>query len=83
METQNWGQVNNPTINKAMKSAENVVGTQARANAWAKIDEELVADAAAVPYDWDKQPVIEAANVSGVGDVWNIGSWDYNYTSLK
>jgi peptide/nickel transport system substrate-binding protein len=79
----NWGLVDNPTINKAMKSAESVVGNQARANAWAKIDEELVADAAAVPYDWDKQPVIEAANVAGVGDVWNVGSWDYNYTSLK
>ena len=37
----------------------------------------------AVPYDWDKQPNIESSNVVGVGDLWNIGSWDYNYTSLK
>ena len=31
----NWGQVNNPKINKAMKAAENVVGKSARAAAWA------------------------------------------------
>jgi peptide/nickel transport system substrate-binding protein len=79
----NWGLVNHETINKAMESAENVVGTQARANAWAKIDRELVDEAVAVPYDWDKQPNIESKNVAGVGDLWNIGSWDYNYTSLK
>jgi peptide/nickel transport system substrate-binding protein len=79
----NWGQVNHPAINKAMAEAENVVGTAARAAAWAKVDNELVAEAVAVPYDWDKQPSIESKNVAGVGDVWNVGSWDYNYTSLK
>lgn len=79
----NYGQVNNAQINKAMEAAEPIVGTQARANAWAKIDRELVALAAAIPYDWDKQPQIEAKDVAGVGDVWNVGSWDYNFTSLK
>ena len=44
----NWGLVNHPKINKAMEAAEKVVGTQARANAWAKIDNELVAEAVAV-----------------------------------
>jgi peptide/nickel transport system substrate-binding protein len=79
----NWGQVNNPTINKAMEAAELVTGEQARAAAWANIDRELVAAAAAVPYDWDKQPQIRAKDVAGVGDLWNTGSWDYNFTSLK
>lgn len=79
----NWGQVNVPKINKAMEAAELVVGTQARAEAWAKIDRELVEQAVAVPYDWDKQAEIESKNVAGVGDVWNVGSWDYNFTSLK
>jgi peptide/nickel transport system substrate-binding protein len=79
----NWGLVNVPKINKAMKTAELVVGTQARAEAWAKIDKELVEEAVAAPYDWDKQPSIESKNVAGVGDVWNEGAWDYNYTSLK
>jgi peptide/nickel transport system substrate-binding protein len=79
----NWGLVNHEQINKKMAEAEQVVGTEARASAWAKIDEELVENAVAVPYTWDKQPQIEAANVAGVGDLWNVGSWDYNYTSLK
>jgi peptide/nickel transport system substrate-binding protein len=79
----NWGLVNHPKINAAMEAAEKIVGVSARAKAWAKIDEELVAEAVAVPYDWDKEPVIESKNVAGVGDLWNIGSWDYSFTSLK
>jgi hypothetical protein len=66
-----------------MEKASNLVGTQARATAWAAIDKELVEEAVAAPYDWDKQPSIEAKNVAGVGDLWNIGSWDYDFTSLK
>ena len=79
----NWGLVDVPKINKAMTEAELVVGTTARAEAWAKIDNMLVEEAVAAPYDWDKQPSIEAKDVAGVGDVWNEGAWDYNYTSLK
>ncbi len=79
----NYGQVNDPAINKAMAAAELVVGTQARAVAWAKIDRELVAVAAAVPFDWSKAPNIESKDVAGVGDVWNQGVWDYSFTSLK
>jgi len=79
----NWGQFDDPAINRQMAAAELVVGTQARAAAWAKIDRELVAQAAAVPFAWDKQPNIESHDVAGVGDVWNLGSWDYSFTSLK
>jgi peptide/nickel transport system substrate-binding protein len=79
----NWGQVNVPKINSAMTAGEKVTGSTPRAEAWAKIDRELVEEAVAVPYDWDKQPSIESKDVAGVGDVWNIGSWDYGYTSLK
>ena len=56
---------------------------KARGEAWAKIDDELVDEAVAVPYDWDKQPGIESKDVAGVGDLWNIGNWDYSFTSLK
>ena len=75
----NWGQVNNPEINKAMDAAELVVGVQPRAKAWAAIDRKLVAQAAAIPFDWDKQPNIESKDVAGVGDLWNTGQWDYSY----
>lgn len=79
----NWGQVNVPKINTAMTAGEAVQGQSARASAWAKIDEELVDDAAAIPFDWDKQANIEGSQVNGVGDLWNVGQWDYNWTSLK
>jgi peptide/nickel transport system substrate-binding protein len=79
----NWGLVNNPEINKAMDAAESIVGSQARAAAWASIDRKLVAQAVAIPFDWDKQPNIESSNVAGVGDLWDSGEWDYSYTSLK
>jgi peptide/nickel transport system substrate-binding protein len=79
----NWGQTNVPKINAAMAAAENVVGNEARAKAWAKIDEMLVEDAADIPFDWDKQAGIEGSGVNGVGDIWDVGEWDYSFTSLK
>jgi peptide/nickel transport system substrate-binding protein len=79
----NYGQVDDPTIDKRMAAAELVVGTQARAAAWAQVDRELVTDAAAVPVAWDKEPRIESHDVNGIGDVWNGGAWDYSFTSLK
>jgi len=79
----NYGQVNDPAINRAMAAAEPLVGTQARAQAWAKIDRELVAQAVAIPFDWNKHPNIESKDVAGVGDIWNQGVWDYSFTSLK
>ncbi len=79
----NQGQVDIPKINEAMTKAELVSGKSARATAWAKIDTELVENAAAIPFDWDKQGNIEGSGVAGVGDLWDIGEWDYDYTSLK
>jgi peptide/nickel transport system substrate-binding protein len=79
----NWGQTNVPKIDKAMTKAETTIGTAARASAWAKIDEEVVEDAAAIPFDWDKQANIEGKEVDGVGDLWDVGEWDYSWTSLK
>jgi len=79
----NWGQTNVPKINQAMAAGESVAGTSARATAWAKIDTELVENASAVPFDWDKQGNIEGSRVAGVGDLWDIGEWDYSWTSLK
>jgi peptide/nickel transport system substrate-binding protein len=79
----NWSQTDVPRINRAIAAAELVTGAAARARAWAKIDRELVEDAAAIPYDWDKQASIEGRDVRGVGDLWDVGEWDYSYTSLK
>jgi peptide/nickel transport system substrate-binding protein len=79
----NWGQTNVPKLNEEMTKAESITGKQARATAWAKIDTEVVEDAAAVPFDWDKQGMVEGKGVAGVGDLWDVGEWDYSWTSLK
>ena len=55
----------------------------ARGTRGLQIDRKLVAQAVAIPFDWDKQPNIESKDVAGVGDLWNTGQWDYSYTSLK
>ncbi len=79
----NWGQVNDPQINSAMVSASLIVDPAARAQAWANIDELLVEKAVAIPEEWDNQGNIESKDVAGVNDLWNTGSWDYAFTSLK
>ena len=79
----NYGQVDDPKINAEMTAAELVKGKEARAKAWAKIDDELVEGAVAVPYDWEKSPRLEGSDVHGVAMLWNEGAWDYSFTSLK
>jgi peptide/nickel transport system substrate-binding protein len=79
----NWSQADVPKINAAMTAAEKIFGKEARAKAWAKIDEELVENAVAIPLHWDKETDIEGSTVKGVGDLWDVGEWDYNWTSLK
>jgi peptide/nickel transport system substrate-binding protein len=70
-------------IDQAMRAAEKTVGVTARANAWGKVDNMLGAQASAVPWDFSKQPNVESKDVRGINDLWNIGSWDYDFTSLK
>ncbi len=79
----NFGQVNNPQINAAIKAAALVTDPTARAQAWANVDKMLVDQAVAIPEDFDNQPNIESKNVAGVDAIWNVGSWDLSYTSLK
>jgi hypothetical protein len=65
-----------------MVKAAATVGASARAAAWAKVDDMLVDQAVAVPYIFDNQPNIESGDVRGINDLWDVGEWDYTYTSL-
>jgi peptide/nickel transport system substrate-binding protein len=78
----NWGQVNNPQINAAMVAASKIVSPTAAADAWAKVDDMLVDQAVAIPWIFDDQPNIESADVRGINDLWDVGEWDYGFTSL-
>ncbi len=66
-----------------MKAAEKTVGETARAAAWGNIDNQLVNQAVAIPWVFDKQGNINSKDVRPVNDLWDIGEYDYNYTSLK
>jgi peptide/nickel transport system substrate-binding protein len=79
----NWGQVNDPNLNAAIEREAKLVGVGPREQGWAAVDNGVVGDAAAIPYAWVSEPEIESKGVAGVGDLWNSGSWDYSFTSLK
>jgi ABC-type oligopeptide transport system substrate-binding subunit len=79
----NWGQVNDPQINKAMAKAALVTDPTARAQAFADVDKMLVNQAVAIPEDFDNQANVESKDVAGVNQLWNDGTWDLNFTSLK
>jgi peptide/nickel transport system substrate-binding protein len=79
----NWGQVNDPKINAAMQQASLVVDPNQRAQAWANVDKMLVDQASAIGEEWDNQPNIESHDVAGVDQLWDIGQWDFMFTSLK
>jgi peptide/nickel transport system substrate-binding protein len=79
----NVGQVNNPRINSAIRLAESVVSYRARIRAWARVDRMLVGIAAAVPWGFSINANIESRDVRGINDLWNQGTWDYSYTSLR
>lgn len=78
----NFGQVNNPQVNAAIHQAALVVDPAARYQAWANVDKLLVNHAVAIPGYFSNQAQIESNNVRGVNDLWNIGTWDFAYTSL-
>lgn len=79
----NWGQTDIPAINAQMNAAEELTDPAASDRAWAAIDDDLVGQAADIPFDWDTQAMVEGRNVRGVGDVWNVGTWDFSWTSLR
>jgi peptide/nickel transport system substrate-binding protein len=79
----NFGQVNDPQVNAAIKAAALVVEPTARAQAFANVDKLLVDKAVAIPEDFDNQPAVESKNVAGVNQQWEDGNWDFAFTSLK
>jgi peptide/nickel transport system substrate-binding protein len=78
----NWPELNDPTINKAMDSAETILDPAKRADAWGKIDQMVTAAAPGILWLWDKGPSLESKNVNGVLNKENA-SWDLSFMSLK
>jgi peptide/nickel transport system substrate-binding protein len=79
----NWGQVDSPNVNAAIEREAQLRSNPLREQGWAAVDNGLVVYAVAIPYAWTSEPAIESRDVSGVGDLWNAGAWDYSFTSLR
>jgi len=77
-----WPLLDDKAINKAMDRAKLVNDPAQRAKAWGKIDDEITADAPAIPWSWDNQANIESADVSGVINLEDA-TWDLSFTSLR
>jgi peptide/nickel transport system substrate-binding protein len=78
----NWPQLDDPAINAEMRKAELIVDIPQRAAAWGKIDQDIMRQAAAVPWIWDNQPNIWSKNVNFTVNRFNAAV-DLSFTSLK
>jgi peptide/nickel transport system substrate-binding protein len=78
----NWPQLDDPALNKEMDEAKLLTEPDERAQAWAEIDKKITELAPAVPWLWDKTPLIRSANVNAVPSAFN-GQWHLAYTSIN
>jgi len=79
----NFSLTNYPWLNSEMTKGEEILGNQQRAEYWAKLDDQVIEHAMAIPFEWSKPALVAGSTVQGVGQLWNAGTWDYSYTSLK
>ena len=78
----NWPQLDEKNINKAIDDAAILPPGTERDKAFAKIDNDITLLAPAVPWLWDKTPLIESKDVQGVADNYST-VWSLSFTSLK
>src|SRR3712207_6166405 len=62
----NHALLDDPEINKMMDEAEVVNDPGERVKAWGEVDRAVTEVAAAIPWLWDKQPMLRAQDVNGV-----------------
>jgi len=77
----NWPQLNDSKLNQMMDKAELIVDPAQRAKAWANIDRLVTGTAAAIPWTWDKPPLIKSSDVKAVINKANA-AWDVSFTAL-
>lgn len=64
----NWPLIDDPKVNDLIEKAKALPSGDGRNQAWADANLELVRQAAAIPWVWDKQPIIFSDNVNMVAD---------------
>jgi peptide/nickel transport system substrate-binding protein len=76
----NWGDLNDPAVNKAIDDGAAISNLTQRYQAFAQADKMIVDDAAAIPETWDNDPLLEGSKVKGVLDPWN-DDWNLSFSS--
>ena len=78
----NWPQLNDKALNKEIDDAAILPPGADRNKTFAAIDNKITLMAPAVPWLWDKTPLIESKDVQGVADNYST-VWHLSFTSLK
>jgi peptide/nickel transport system substrate-binding protein len=78
----NFSQLNDPKVNAAMKKAAILPLGPERNKAWAEVNNAIMADAAAVPWVWDKTALIASKDVKQVANGYTTVQ-DLAFSSLK
>jgi len=78
----NYMQFNDPAVNAAMDKAALLPIGKARNEAWAKINHMIAAQAAAVPWIWDKTALVNSKDVNAAANGYYT-THDLDFTSLK
>ncbi len=78
----NQAKLNDPAVNAALNSAKYITDPTQRAATYGKIDDEIMAQAPDVPWDFDYETNINSANVVPVVNEFNATD-DLAFTSVK
>ncbi len=78
----NWPLIDDPKINGLIDAAKALPLGAERNQAWADVNLELVRQAVAIPWVWDKQPIISSKNVNMVADDYSNSPF-MAFVSLK
>jgi peptide/nickel transport system substrate-binding protein len=81
-QNSNWPELDVPELNEKIEAAKLVTDPAERAQAWADVNHDIMAQAPAIPYMWDYQAVVASPNVRGVQSGYST-TWDWNFTSLR
>ncbi len=76
----NWAVLNDPKVNNGLNQAAGITASGPRLSAFAKVDKQIVDDAAAIPEVWANNALVEGSKVKGVLDPWN-DDWNLSFSS--
>jgi peptide/nickel transport system substrate-binding protein len=79
----NWPQLKDPAIDKLMAKAELELNPAKRYAMWGKIDDIITQSAAAIPWLWETAPTLYSSKVTHASELWNEGSPDVSFMSVK